>query len=388
MIRSSRQRLGCTVVLLALVGLAACSDGGAAPTTDPPAAVTTTTGTGSSTTVVLADDTARAAASAALFSAITPDQPGCTYAVSRDGQVVWAQAYGAANLNPLTPLSTDSIVDIGSTSKQFTGTAVALLIEQGKLDLADAVGHYLPSLPSWAQTVTVGDLVHHTSGIPDYVDLLLNGGATLTSVTTEADALRVLTAVASLEFAPGDHFEYSNSNYFLLGEVVAKVTGGPLGSFVQREIFDPLGLHAVMDPTAKLPTKAVSYTKISGKWIVNDSPWTQVGDGGVQATPTDLVTWAAQYWAPTIGNADINTLRMDGAAVDPQSGGRYGFGIGQLSVGDLQVLSHGGSWGGFVTTFIVAPDLHLAVAGTCTSPDSVPKTTSGDPGLELLQIWR
>lgn len=372
----------------AAVGLVACSSGGDTATTASTAAVATSTTAPAGPTTTFADDSARAEASAKLFEGITADQPGCTAAVARDGVVVWAQAYGAAVLDPLAPLTTESVVDIGSTSKQFTATAIALLIERGQLNMADALGHYLPSLPSWSQTVTVGDLVHHTSGIPDYVTLLVDQGATLTAVTTDADALRVLTAVTATEFAPGDHFSYSNSNYFLLGQVVQKVTGEPLGSFVQREIFQPLGMAAVMDPTAKIATKAVSYTKINEQWIVNDSPWTQVGDGGVQTTPTELVKWASQYWAPTIGDADINTLRMDGAAVDPQSGGRYGFGIGQLSVGDVQVLSHGGSWGGFVTTFIVAPDLHLAVAGTCTSPDSVPATASGDPGLDLLQIWR
>jgi CubicO group peptidase (beta-lactamase class C family) len=193
-----------------------------------------------------------------------------------------------------------------------------------------------------------------------------------------------------LRFEPGTGWEYSNSNYFLLAQVVLNVTGDDLGTFLSREVFEPLGLRAVMDPTAAIAEKATSYGDAGGKWQVADSPWTQLGDGGVQTTPSELVHWASQYWAPTIGGADINAIRFDDAVeVDPEeaSAPRYGFGMIEFDLDGRRVLSHSGGWGGFVTTFLVVPDEQLVVTGTCIAPESVPVTDSGDGGIDILRAW-
>jgi CubicO group peptidase (beta-lactamase class C family) len=339
-----------------------------------------------------ADDAGRVAASEALFADIDDDAPGCTVAVSRDGEVVWAHAVGAASLDPLEPLTVDSRVDIGSTSKQFTATAIALLVERGGVALDDVVSTYLDGLPAWADEVTVEQLVHHTSGITDYIGLLLEDGIGFADPSDDADALRVLADATELEFEPGDHFEYSNSNYFLLGQVVQAVTGDRLGVFVQDEVFDPLELDMLMDPAAELDDMAVSYEDDgAGGFAVADSPWTQEGDGGIRTTPTELVRWASEYWEPTLGDdpVAVDAMRFDGAvdAGDGDPSSVYGFGMGRFELGGRVVLSHSGGWGGFVTTFVVDPAAHVAVAGTCTAAESVPESDLGDPGIDLLGIW-
>ncbi|HEX3088117.1 MAG TPA: serine hydrolase domain-containing protein, partial [Ilumatobacteraceae bacterium] len=171
-------------------------------------------------------DVAAAEFTRSLFKKLSAGEPGCTVAVGRDGTVVFAEAYGAARLDPLEPMTVDTVVDIGSVSKQFTATAVLLLAERGKIDLDAPLSTYLPDLPAWASRPTIAQMIHHQSGIPDYIDLLLDRGFTETgSSPTIADALAALGDVADLHFEPGTSWEYSNSNYFLLGQVVQAVTG-------------------------------------------------------------------------------------------------------------------------------------------------------------------
>jgi CubicO group peptidase (beta-lactamase class C family) len=359
-------------------------------TPDTTAPATTTPATTPSTTGPERDDTRAIAATRAIYSSIADDDPGCTVAVGRGGDVIFAEAYGASLLDPQVPMTTDTVVDIGSTSKQFTATAIALLAEDGRVDLDAPLATYVSDLPAWSEQVTVRQLIHHQSGIEDYIVLLVESGVALTDPADDADALRVLNEATQLRFEPGTGWEYSNSNYFLLAQVVLNVTGDDLGTFLSSEVFAPLDLRAVMDPTAAIAEKATSYGDAGGKWQVADSPWTQLGDGGVQTTPSELVHWASQYWAPTIGGPDINAVRFDDAVeVDPEeaSAPRYGFGMIEFDLDGRRVLSHSGGWGGFVTTFLVVPDEQLVVTGTCIAPESVPVTDSGDEGIDILRAW-
>lgn len=362
--------------------LAACASGSRRAA--PSSTVATTTVTPSTVTTVPADPVA---ATRALFAPVAPDMPGCTVAVARDGEVVFAEAYGAARLDPRRPMTTDTVVDIGSTSKQFTATAVLLLVDRGLVQLDEPLATYLPTLPAWAARTTVRQALHHQTGIPDYIELLVAGGIATTTRATDADALAALGRVSALEFEPGTQWAYSNSNYFLLGQVVLARSGRDLGTFLADEVFRPLGLAMVMAPAVPIPGKAVSYTGEGAARTVADSPWEQLGDGGVQTTPSQLVRWASQYWAPTIGGTGIAAARFDRAADVPELGGRYGAGIFEREVpGVGRVLTHSGGWGGFVTAFAVVPGRRLAVAATCAAGETAAALgVTGD--LDVLRPW-
>ncbi len=336
-------------------------------------------------TLTSAPDAGAVAATSALFEGVQADEPGCTVAVRRGDDVVFAEAYGAARLDPLQPMTTATIVDIGSTSKQFTATAIALLVTRGQVGLDDTLADHLDGLPDWSVDVTVSQMIHHQSGIPDYIELLVDSGIDFADVATNADALAVLQDATELNFEPGESWEYSNSNYFLLGQIVLAITGQDLATFAQAEIFAPLAMAAVMDPVALLPAKATSYERVGAAWHVADSPWRQVGDGGVQTTPGELVRWAGQYWEPTIGGAEVGLLRSD--TVEFEDGARYGFGIVETDFLGARVLLHSGSWGGFETTFIVVPQQQLAVAATCSAAEMVPESENDEIGLDIVDIW-
>lgn len=318
-----------------------------------------------------------ARADLALTRRLTEDRPGCSAAVGVDGQVVWTGTRGVASLETKAPLTADTVFDIGSVSKQFTATAVLLLAASGALTVDDRLSDHVDGLPAWAGQVSVAQLMHHTSGIPDYVELLEDRGFTLQERTTQEQAVRVVAGAGTPRFPPGSRFEYSNSNYLLLAEVVRHASGKALPVFLRERVFTPLGLGMVMDPVTPIPAKATSY---SGGQVA-DSRWEQVGDGAVQATPGELVRWADNYRTGKVGGAPLLAAQLaDPVPSDLGPGMDYAAGV---IVADDGTLLHAGAWAGFRTAFEIRPDRHTAYAVSCNSADHDPLAVVAD----LRGIW-
>lgn len=288
---------------------------------------------------------------------------------------------GLADLATEDPLTADTVFDIASVSKQFTATALLLLVDAGKLSLDDLLSRHLPELPSWAGTVNVGQLMHQTSGIPDYVGLLEAQGFAFGDRTTQQQAVLAVAAMPKLTFAPGSRFEYSNSNYLLLGEIVRRVSAEPLPQFLAEQIFGPLGLAMVVDPTGPIPGKAVAYEADSDDYHATTTGWEQVGDGGIQTTPTQLVHWADNYRTGRVGGTTLLEAQLSGAVpTDPGGGDKYGAGIFLLANG---TLDHDGEWGGYVTAFRVSKDRTTSVAISCNTDEQDPEALAGS----IANLW-
>jgi CubicO group peptidase (beta-lactamase class C family) len=321
---------------------------------------------------------------AALWAMGRDDEPGCAAAVGRNGQVVWSGARGVADLDSGRPITTETVFDIGSVSKQFTATAVLLLAAEERLSVEDTVAAHLSGLPGWADRVSIEQLMHHTSGIPDYLGLLFDAGHDLADRTTQAQAVHALATV-KLGFAPGSRFEYSNSNYLLLAEIVHQVSGQRLPDYLTDQVFAPLDLAMVMDPVAAIPGKATPYTwnesnpATPGAPVAGGSGWAQVGDGAIQTTPVELVRWADNYRTGRVGGQALLDAQLAGA-VDEGQGSRYGAGIAVRRDGSLL---HSGAWDGFLAHFQVSPDRSLAVAVTCNTDKPDPEAVAAS----LAKTW-
>ena len=172
-----------------------------------------------------------------------PGEPGCTVGVVQDGALNHAQAFGLADLDRDKPLDTHSIFNLASVSKQFTAFALLLLEQQGKLKLDDPVAKYLPELAASSQGVTLRHLVHHTGGLRDYIELLTMKGRGDADGATIHEAVLALARQTEPNEAPGVEYEYSNTGYFLLGVVIARVSGQSLAEFSEQQIFRPLGMN-------------------------------------------------------------------------------------------------------------------------------------------------
>ncbi len=154
--------------------------------------------------------------------------PGCALGVYRDGKMVYSKGYGLANLEQNVPITPQSVFDIGSTSKQFTAASILLLEMQGKLSINDDVRKSIPELPDYGQKVTILHLLNHTSGLRDYLTLMDLAGIHIDGVTTDEDALQIISRQKALNFAPGSDWLYSNTGFFLLSVIVKRVSGKTL----------------------------------------------------------------------------------------------------------------------------------------------------------------
>ena len=188
--------------------------------------------------------------------------PSASIAVVRDGRIVYAQAYGGAELGPkLLPARPAMRYAIGSISKQFTASALLLLQQDGKLSLDDKVAKYFPQLTR-ANEITIRQLLSHTAGYQDYwpqdylfADMLR---------PTEPSAILDRWARQPLDYEPGTRWQYSNTGYVVAGLIVEKVSGEPLYRFLERRIFEPLGIKSVRDfDTEPLAHGTVSYTHLT-----------------------------------------------------------------------------------------------------------------------------
>ena len=294
----------------------------------------------------------------AVTALVNATQPGCSAAVARRGRVVWAGAGGLADLATKTPDTTSTRFDIASVSKQFTATAILMLQRQGKLTLSDPIAKYIDGLPAWGATVTLDQLMHHTSHIPDYWVELAKVGIGFTQAADEQTTLNAIRREKKLD--PGTGYEYSNSNYVLLAEVVGRVSGTPLPTYLADHIFAPLDLKMVVAPTLQAPDVALSY---DDNLQLQQGGWTAYGYSGIITTPSELAKWGDQYRAGDIIQDDFAV-----GAVDEGAGEKYAAGM------DIQVnggLNHTGRIGGYVTDFTISKDRETVIAVMCnghTSP--------------------
>jgi len=169
------------------------------------------------------------------------DTPGCALAVVKDGKIIYKQGYGLANLELDIPITPQSVFYIGSVSKQFVTMCIALLAKQKKLSLDDDIRKYVPELPDYGAPITVRHLIHHTSGLRDYLTLLEIAGIDY-GTYHEDDVVELIARQKELNFAPGEEYLYSNSGYFLLAAIVERVSGKSLREFAEQNIFNPLGM--------------------------------------------------------------------------------------------------------------------------------------------------
>ena len=302
-----------------------------------------------------------------------PGSPGCALGVYRDGRTIYAKGYGLANLEENVSITPQAVFDIGSTSKQFSAAGILLLEKAGKLSVNDDVRKYVPELPDYSKEygrpVTILNLLNHTSGLRDYLTLFALAGINTDSVTTDDDALTMITRQKKLNFAPGSDYLYSNSGYFLLSVIVKRVSGKSLRDFAQENIFAPLGMTHTQyrdKHTALIPNRALAYdAREGGSYALDVSYFEQTGDGAVHTTVEDLQKWDENFYSAQIGGRDFLAEIQERGTL---TGGKTISYAKGLSIGEyrgLHVVSHGGSWGGYRAQLMRFPQQHFSVACLC-----------------------
>ena len=359
-----------TVAAVALL-LAACTT----PTTPDP------TPTSPPTTPGSADARAAAASDAVLAEWLDADRPGCSAAVGREGEVVWAAARGVADTATDEQLTTATVFDLGSVSKQLTALAVLLLEQDGELSTDDTVATHLGGLPAWADAVTLDQLLHHTSGLPDYVGLLIRRGTGEADAATQEDALAAVATIEEPTSPPGERFAYSNTGYLLLAEIVEAASGQDFATVLRERVLD--GAPLTLGPPDGDATVAVGHDwdAQARKHVPTPSGWRQAGAGFVHGTPSALVRWADHYRTGALGGPEVlEAMTADVVPVTQGGGAEYGAGIAILPDG---ALTHDGRWANTISFFVVEADRDTALAISCNSPEAAQPELVED----LLELW-
>jgi len=305
------------------------------------------------------------------------DSPGCALGVYRNGAIAYARGYGMASLELGVPITPQTVFDIGSTSKQFTAFSILLLQQQGKLSVDDDIREFIPEIPDYGKRITLHHLMTHTSGLRDYAGLFDLAGVPEQNLTNDQDAVDLIVRQKALNFMPGEEWDYSNTGFFLLSQVVKRVTGKSLRDFDQENIFKPLGMSSTQifnDHTLIIPHRATGYSYDDDRKIfgVEMSNFEQTGDGSVQTSVEDLLRWDENYYSAKLGGADL--IRQMQVVGKLNNGKEHGYAAGlEISTYRGQpVVSHGGAWAGYRAELMRFPGQHTSVAVLCNVAQAMP----------------
>jgi len=294
------------------------------------------------------------------------DTPGYVVAVVRDGRIVHARGYGMADLERDVKLSPASVLDIGSTAKQFTAASILLLARQGKLSLDDDVRKYLPEMRKYETPVTIRHLLRHTSGVRDYLTLMRLADMSPLNDYPDEQVIELIARQEALNFKPGDEHLYSNSGYFLLGTIVQRASGKSLRAFADEHIFRPLGMkntHFHDDTTEIVKNRAIGYAPEGAGLRLGMSIFHVVGDGALMTTVEDLALWDANFYNNKLGGggADfVNAMLTQGKLNNGESL-PYAAGLLVDKYKGLAMVSHSGAWAGYRADMIRFPEQKLSV---------------------------
>ena len=324
-----------------------------------------------------AQDKASAAVDEVFADFTKAGSPGCAVAVYRNGRIIYARGYGLANIEEDVPIMPQSVFDIGSTSKQFTAATILLLEKQGKLSVNDDVRKYIPELPDYGPKITILHLLNHTSGLRDYLTLMDLAGINTDSVTTDEDALQIITRQKALNFVPGSDWLYSNTGFFLLSIIIKRVSAETLREFAAANIFTPLGMTHTQfrdDHTALIANRAMAYDPKERKdgYTLNISYFEQTGDGAVHTSVEDLLKWDENFYSGQVGGKEFLAEIEEQGKLNNGKVLDYAKGLFIADYRGLHTVSHGGSWGGYRAELLRFPEQHFSVACLCNRGDANP----------------
>jgi CubicO group peptidase (beta-lactamase class C family) len=260
-------------------------------------------------------------------AALLPHAGVCVMAIDH-GKLVFEHAGGLADIESKTACTPATNFRIASVSKQFTATAVMLLVDRGTLSLDDRLTKFFPGFPEYGKKITVKQLLTHTSGLPEYEKLIPAG---TTMQLDDLDVLHLLMDTKAPLFAAGEKFAYSNSGYTLLGLIVEAVAKKPYHEFVASEIFRPLGMNdSVLFQRGlnEVPHRAFGHEQKNGTWVRSDQSLTSAvrGDGGVYTSLRDYQKWLRGIDEQKLLSKTSYDAMFSPQAVTDRHGAHYGYG--------------------------------------------------------------
>jgi CubicO group peptidase (beta-lactamase class C family) len=288
--------------------------------------------------------------------------PGLSLLVIKDGKTIRTEGFGLANVELQVPVKPESVFQSGSVGKQFTATAVMMLVEEGKIGLDDPLSKYFPEAPASWKEATVRELLSHTAGLGDYPK-----DFDFRKDWTEDEELKLIESIP-LAYPPGTKWAYSNLGYVTLGILIHRVTGEFYGDFLQQRIFQPLGMQCtrIISEADIVPNRSAGYRLVKGE--LKNQEWVSpvlntTADGSLYFTTLDLAKWDAALYTEKLLRR--STLDLMWTPVKLKNGetnkSNYGFGWVIEQRNGHRCINHEGSWQGFETAIDRYVDDRLTV---------------------------
>lgn len=289
-----------------------------------------------------------------------PNEPGCAILITDKEDIVYKNAFGLANLELNVPMKPEMVFEISSITKQFTGIAIMQLVEQGKMNLEDSINKYIPDYPTHGYYISIEHLLTHTSGIRNYQELK-NHDSIKTSEFTPSQFIDLFKN-EKMDFDPGTEWKYCNSDYFLLGYIIEKVTGLTYQQYIEEHIFKPAGMSnsSYLDYKKIIKGRVFGYTKVENKFenrfYSSVNPSILYAAGALMCTAEDMFKYyQALNSYSLVGKESLNKIRINYKLANGKEVG-YGYGVEVRNVYGHHTIYHAGGANGFFTLQMYFPE--------------------------------
>jgi CubicO group peptidase (beta-lactamase class C family) len=304
----------------------------------------------------------------------SPSAPGAAVLVMKNDSIVFKKAYGFANLEEQTPVTTTTNFRLASITKQFTAMCVMMLAERGLLSYEDSLSKFFPDFPPYGKTITIRHLLMHTSGLVDYESLIPDSQ---TVQVLDRDCLELLKKVDTLYFPVGSKYQYSNTGYALLALIVEKVSGKRFADFLKGNIFDKVGMPTTVafeNGISTVANRAFGYSFKDEKWIRTDQSITSavLGDGGIYSNVEEMARWVSALYKYKLISRETQRAAWTEATLNDGTPIDYGFGWHIETYRDIKHPYHGGSTMGFRNHMLLFPERNLMVIVLTNRNDGEP----------------
>ena len=290
------------------------------------------------------------------------DTPGAVVGVIKGGKLAFVKGYGAADLTYGMPFTPETPTNIGSSTKQFTGFALALLASRGKLSLDDDVRKHIPEVKDFGKKITVRHLLSHTTGYREFINtLIIEGRQVLEGDYIAPDeVIKVINRQPTLQNEPGAEFNYNNSAFSLATIVVERVTGRPFPEWMREEVFLPLGMTKTWvraNPGQIIPGRSNGYIPGEGGFREVRDLHGSAGAGGIYTTPGDVAKWFRNFKTGELGGPAVIKEMTTSFVLNDGKPSNYGYGVFLDSTRGVRRWQHGGNDVAHSSTFVYYPDL-------------------------------
>ena len=293
------------------------------------------------------------------------DVPGAAALVIKDGEIILEEYYGMANLTYGVPMQGNTLHNIGSTSKQFLSFGLLLLEGEGKLDLDDDVRDYIPELPDFGEVVTLRNLINHTSGYREFLNLLAMTGRNPTTSLNQEKVIEIIQRQPELQNEPGTEFNYNNTGYVLMTEVIERISEMSYPEWMKENVFEPIRMtHTIVrsDPTEIVENRSQGYEP------AEDGGFAEVGDlgggmgpGAVYSTLDDLAKWMNHLLEPVVGTPAMVDEMMTPFELKDGSITEYGLGLFVQDFNGMKYVHHGGADLAHRSMLMLFPEINAGV---------------------------